>query len=84
MFLFALQISKLKGSLLLNLGRDEFGRSYGILSLSSDLSFQLMGSDFPVLHDLFCNLAATDASAGTVTDGSVLIATIELKVFDAF
>ncbi len=42
-----------------------------------------MCSDLPVLHDLLGDLASTDASSGTVTDGSILVATIELEVFNA-
>lgn len=83
MFLLALQVPELKGPLLLDLGRNESGRSDGVLSLVSNLSFQLMGSDLPVLHDLLSDLAAADTSAGAVADGAILVATIELEVFDA-
>ena len=43
-----------------------------------------MSSYFPVLHDLLGYLAATDTSARTITDGAILISTIELEIFDAF
>lgn len=84
MFFLTLQISKLKSPLLLYFRRDELRGSYRVLSLSPDLCFQLMSSYFPVLHDLLGYLAATDTSARTITDGAILISTIELEIFDAF